>query len=178
MNDEKRNDPENAFPRPTEDDPPKAEGTGPDALDASVLVDRLMRLQAEFENYKKRVAREIAEREECAGDRLLLDVLPLYDALRLAFESHDRDADASAFVSGAERIFAQFEEILTSKGVERIEAIGTPFDPAVHEALLSLPSDRQKNVIVEEFSPGYTRSGRTLRPSKVGVSQGPAKEEE
>jgi len=142
-----------------------AEGNGTDALDAEVLVDRLKRLQAEFENYKKRVAREIAEREERAGDGLLLDVLPLFDALQLAFESHSRDADADAFVSGVERIFAQFEEILKSKGVTRIDAIGTPFDPAVHEALLSLPSDEERNVIVEEFSPGYTRGGRTLRPS-------------
>jgi len=144
-----------------------------EALDAKGLVDRIQRLQAEFENYKKRVARETAEREERAVDRLLLDVLPLYDGLRLAFENHNRDRDAEAFVSGVERIFAQFEEILESKGVDRIGAAGMPFDPALHEALMTLESEREKNIIVEEFSPGYVRNGRTLRPSRVGVSQGP-----
>jgi len=144
------------------------------------LIDRLKRLQAEFENYKKRVTRETSEREERATDGLLLDVLPLYDALRLAFENYNRDQDAEAFVAGVERIFAQFEQVLTSRGVEPIESVGQPFDPALHEALLSLPSDEAKNQIIEEFSPGYVRNGRTLRASKVGVSQGaqPAKEEE
>jgi len=150
------------------------------ASETDALIDRLKRLQAEFENYKKRVARETSEREERATDGLLLDVLPLYDALLLAFENYNRDQDAEAFVSGVERIFAQFEQVLTNCGVVPIESVGQPFDPALHEALLSLPSDEAKNQIIEEFSPGYVRNGRTLRVSKVGVSQGsqPAKEEE
>ncbi|MGB2984129.1 MAG: nucleotide exchange factor GrpE, partial [Candidatus Bipolaricaulia bacterium] len=100
--------------------------------------------------------------------------------VHLAFENYNRDHDAEAFVAGIERIFAQFEQILKAKGVARIDAIGESFDPAVHEALLSLQSDQEKNTIVEVFSPGYARNGRTLRPSKVGVSQGSAavKEEE
>lgn len=144
------------------------------------LTDRLQRLRAEFENYKKRVAREADQRGERTSDQILLDILPLYDALGLAFENYNRDKDAQAFLSGAERIFAQFEQILSNKGVSRIEAVGRMFDPAVHEALLSLESDQLKNTIIEEFSPGYMRDGRTIRPSKVGVSQGtaPAKEEE
>jgi molecular chaperone GrpE len=144
-----------------------------EALDAGALVDRIQRLQAEFENYKKRVARETEEREERAVDRILLDVLPLHDGLQLAFENYYRDGDSEAFVSGVERIFAQFEEILESKGVARIDAMGKAFDPALHEALMRLASDQEKNVIVEVFSPGYVRNGRTLRPSRVGVSQGP-----
>ena len=159
--------------------------TGPEeeaaqAGDVADLTDRLQRLRAEFENYKKRVAREADQRGERATDQLLLDVLPLYDALGLAFENFNRDRDAEAFVAGSERIFAQFEQILSSKGLSRIDAIGQTFDPAVHEALLSLESEEPKNTIIEEFSPGYMRDGRTIRPSKVGVSQGtaPAKEEE
>jgi len=164
-----------------EDVPQSAsEPHGRESIDAKGLVDRIQRLQAEFENYKKRTAREFSRQEERAIDRILLDVLPLYDALGLAFENYNRDDDAEAFVAGVERIFAQFEQILESKGVTRIESLGVAFDPAVHEALLSLPSEQDKNTILEEFSPGYVRNGRTLRPSKVGVSQGPApaKEEE
>jgi len=151
----------------------------PASNEVSDLTDRLQRLRAEFENYKKRVARDAAEQSGRASDQILLDVLPLYDALQLAFENYNRDSDADAFIAGMERIFAQFEEILKSKSVTRIEALGRPFDPAIHEALLRLESEEPKNTIVEEFSPGYTRDGRTIRPSKVGVSQGtaPAKEE-
>jgi len=151
-----------------------------EASEMQALIDRLQRLQAEFENYKKRVTRETAEREERATDSLLLDVLPLYDAMKLAFGNYNRDQDAEGFVSGVERIFAQFEQVLSGVGIVSIEAVGQPFDPSVHEALLTVPSDKSKNQIVEEFSPGYVRNGRTLRASKVGVSQGPpqAKEEE
>jgi len=164
-------------PEPAHEVPMESAAKGPEVQD---LIDRIQRLQAEFENYKKRVAKDVAEREERAADGLLVDVLPLYDGLQLAFANHSRDGDADAFLSGVERIFAQFEQILTSKGVSRIEAVGRPFDPTVHEALLGLPSHEPKNTIVEEFSPGYVRNGRTLRPSKVGVSQGsaPAKEED
>jgi molecular chaperone GrpE len=108
---------------------------------ASEMVDRLQRLQAEFENYKKRIARDAAEREERFSDQLLLEMLPLYDALGLAFENYNRDKDAEAFVAGTERIFAQFEQMLRTKGASRIDALGKPFDPAYHEALLSLESE-------------------------------------
>jgi len=163
---------ENAQPMKAE--PPATEEARSEPLEAQDLVDRIQRLQAEFENYKKRVARETGEREERAVDRFLLDVLPLHDGLQLAFENHNRDHDADAFVSGVERIFAHFEQILTGHGVAQIDAHGQVFDPALHEALMSLTSDQERNVIVEVFSPGYVRNGRTLRPSKVGVSQGPA----
>ena len=157
-----------------------AAGNGAEPVDEHDLIDRIKRLQAEFENYKKRVAREASERQERIADQFLLEVHPLYDGVHLAFENYNRDHDAEAFVAGIERIFAQFEQILKAKGVARIEAIGESFDPAVHEALMRLPSDQEKNTIVEVFSPGYVRNGRTLRPGKVGVSQGPAavKEEE
>jgi len=160
---------------PEEDTPQEAP-----AAEVADLTDRLQRLRAEFENYKNRVAREANQRAEKVSDQLILDILPLYDALQLAFENFSRDKDAEAFVSGTERIFAQFEQILSGKGVSRIDALGQTFAPTVHEALLSLASEEPKNTIVEEFSPGYTRDGRTIRPSKVGVSQGiaPAKEEE
>ena len=160
--------------QPTKAEPPAAEGARSEPLETPDLVDRIQRLQAEFENYKKRVTRESGEREDRAVDRFLLDVLPLYDGLQLAFENYNRDHDANAFVSGVERIFAQFEQILTGHGVAQIDAHGQVFDPALHEALMSLTSDQERNVIVEVFSPGYVRNGRTLRPSKVGVSQGPA----
>jgi molecular chaperone GrpE len=141
------------------------------------LVDRLKRLQAEFENFRKRVLRDVAAVEERSSDREILAFLPLYDNLARAFSAYAKDADAGAFVSGTEGIFGQFAQILDQKGVRRIPALGERFDPSLHEALLSIHSQQEKNVILEEFSPGYVRGGRTLQPSKVAVSQGPAQEE-
>jgi molecular chaperone GrpE len=141
------------------------------------LVDRLKRLQAEFENYRKRVLRDLAAVEERTSDQEILAFLPLYDNLARAFSAFAKDADVDAFVSGTERIFGQFAQILDQKGVQLIPAMGERFDPSLHEALLSVHSEQGRNVILEEFSPGYVRGARTLQPSKVAVSQGPAQEE-
>jgi molecular chaperone GrpE len=141
------------------------------------LVDRLKRLQAEFENYRKRILRDLAAVEERTSDREILAFLPLYDNLARAFSTYAKDADVNAFVAGVERIFGQFAQILDQKGVQRIPAMGERFDPSLHEALLSVHSQQERNVILEEFSPGYVRGDRTLQPSKVTVSQGPAQEE-
>jgi len=141
-------------------------------------IDRLKRLQAEFENYKKRSAKDVAALGERAEDDVLLDFLTPFENLKRAFVNYASDRDAEAFVNGVEQIFAQFNQILEQRGVERIEAVGSRFDPALHEALVTAPSDEEKNTIIEEFSPGYRRNGRLLRASRVAVSQGPAPEEE
>jgi len=138
------------------------------------LVDRLQRLQAEFENYRKRILRDVATVEERTSDREILVFLPLYDNLERAFSVYAKDANVEAFVAGVERIFGQFAQILDQKGVRRIPTMGERFDPELHEALLSIHSQQEKHIIIEEFSPGYVRGERTLQPSKVSVSQGPA----
>jgi molecular chaperone GrpE len=135
-------------------------------------IDRLQRLQAEFENYKKRILREMTSVEERAIDQTILDFLPLFDNLERAFASFTGNNDAQSFIDGVERIFAQFDQILKQKTVTPIEAIGSYFDPAKHEALLSVPSNKEKDLVLEEFERGYIRNGRVLRPSKVKVSQG------
>ena len=141
-------------------------------------IDRLKRLQAEFENYKKRVQRETGSTEERISDREILDFLPLYDNMERAFTSYSGNNDVASFVEGVERIFAQFDQLLKQKGVSPIEVLGQRFDPARHEALLSVESDGGENVILEEFERGYLRNGRLLRPSKVKVSKGKPKTEE
>lgn len=141
-------------------------------------IDRLQRLQAEFENYKKRALRDAASYEQRISDRLILDILPLYDNLQRAFQSLSSNQDVETFVAGIEQIFAQFQQLMDAKGVSSIQAANQPFDPARHEAMLSVPSDLEKNMIIEEFMPGYLRDERVLRPSRVSVSQGPPLSEE
>ena len=164
----------------TPENEPAADPEGGSEKDVEVneYIDRLKRLQAEFENYKKRMMREMQSVDERVSDREILAMLPLYDNLQRAFTNFAADGDKGALISGVEQIFAQFNQILEEKGVEQIPALGTSFDPALHEALLGVASDQEKNTILEEFSPGYARNGRTLRPSKVAVSQGPARIEE
>jgi molecular chaperone GrpE len=137
-------------------------------------IDRLQRLQAEFENYKKRSLRDASLHEERITDRVILEFLPLYENMQRAFRSLAANRDMETFVDGMEQIFAQFRQVLESNGIEEIETVQQPFDPARHEALLSVPSELEKNRIVEEFAPGYTRDKRVLRPSKVSVSRGDA----
>jgi molecular chaperone GrpE len=141
-------------------------------------VERLQRLQAEFENYKKRAARDAAAYEQRVSDRVILDFLPLYDNLQRAFHSLSSNGDHETFVEGVEQIFGQFQQVLEAKEVQRIETEGRTFDPEMHEAMLSVPCDLEKNRIVEEFMPGYVRNERVLRPSKVSVSQGTPLSEE
>lgn len=143
----------------------------------AATIDRLKRLQAEFENYRKRSARDIAALRERVADDEICSFLPLFDGLERAFSVYGETKDAEGFAVGVEKIFGQFRQILDQKGLKRICSIGEPFDPELHEALVSLPSEEEKNTVIEELSPGYARSGRTLLPSKVAVSQGPAAEE-
>ena len=141
------------------------------------MIDRLKRLQAEFENYRKRSARETAALRERVADDEICSFLPLYNGLDRAFSVYRETKDAEGLVAGAEKIFGQFHQILEQKGLKRIDTVGERFDPGRHEALVSVPSDQEKNTVIEELSPGYARAGRTLLPSKVAVSRGPAAEE-
>jgi molecular chaperone GrpE len=168
----KRNETENDATRAAEGGIEEASG------ELQSCIDRLQRLQAEFENYKKRTARDVETLEERVADRVILDFLTPYENLERAFRSYASDQNVETFVSGVEQIFAQFARLLDQRNVERIPAVGAPFDPTLHEALLTAPSEEEKNTVIEEFSPGYRRNGRVLRPSKVAVSQGPVVQEE
>ncbi len=154
------------------------EGTSGTEMELRTTVDRLQRLQAEFENYKKRAQRESAVFADRIEDRVILDFLPLYDNLQRAFHAMSSNHDMDTFVAGIEQIFAQFQQVLEAKDVRPIDAIDQIFNPEWHEAMLSVPSDAAKNTVIEEFMPGYLRNERVLRPSKVSVSQGPQSKED
>ncbi len=142
-------------------------------------VERIMRMQAEFENYRKRVTRDMASAQERATDSLILEILPLYDNVLRAVCLHQepREENGSAVLEGLQQIERQFSQWLESKGIQPIAAVGDLFDPQCHEAVLTVSSDRPRNEVLEELEPGYFRYDRVLRPSKVSVSRG-AKEEE
>jgi molecular chaperone GrpE len=141
----------------------------------SALYDQLLRRQAEFENYRKRVERERAEAFHKARCDVVLEMLPILDNLERALTSLEQsEGDAEALRHGVELIHKQFKDALAKFGLQPVEALGQTFDPHLHEAVTIEASDQhQENTVIEEFQRGYRLGGRLLRPAKVKVASSP-----
>jgi molecular chaperone GrpE len=136
------------------------------------LQDRILRLQAEFENYKKRVARERSDFMKFATEGLLLEFLPILDNLERALATARSGANPQAVAEGLEIILRLFQSTLEKAGVQAIGVLGREFDPNLHQAVAPVESvDGRDNVVVEEVLKGYLLEGRVLRPSMVKVSK-------
>jgi molecular chaperone GrpE len=150
-----------------------------DALlaDKSALYDKLIRGQAEFENYRKRTERERAELYQHGRDDVLLQFLPVVDNFERALSSLETsEGDAEALRHGVELIHKQFKDALSKFGLEAVEAVGQTFDPHVHEAVTTEATDKHKeNTVIQEFQRGYKIGDRLLRPAKVKVASTPEK---
>jgi len=135
------------------------------------LKDQVLRSRAEFDNYRKRVARETERIRKTAAGDLVRDLLPVVDNLERALE-HGADASGS-LAEGVGMVLKQLHDVLGQNGVEPIPAIGEPFDPNVHEAVTRMPSTKYPaDVVAQEFQKGYRLGGYLLRPTKVVVSAG------
>lgn len=127
------------------------------------------RVQAEFENYKKRAERERAEYTEQANARLILTLLPVLDNFERALNVEN--SDMNSFKKGLTMIFSQLKSVLETEGLSAIEAVGKEFDPYYHEAVLTAVGDYEEDIILEEYEKGYLFKTRVLRPSKVKVGK-------
>lgn len=127
------------------------------------------RVQAEFENYKKRAERERAEYTEQANARLILNLLPVLDNFERALNVEN--SDMNSFKKGLTMIFSQLKSVLETEGLSAIEAVGKEFDPYYHEAVLTAVGDYEEDIILEEYEKGYLFKTRVLRPSKVKVGK-------
>ena len=135
--------------------------------------DSFVRLQAETDNFRKRLSREKEEFLQYANERLFKELIPIFDNLKRALE--DPSSDTKSLKEGLEMILKQFSSFLEKEKVEPIKAIGEKFDPTVHEALTSEESDEHdENTIISEFVKGYTINNRVLRPSQVIISKKPS----
>lgn len=131
----------------------------------------LMRLQAEFDNYRKRTQKEKTEIIKYASERLVAELLPVLDNFERAASSAQLNPDFSAFSQGVDMIFRQLQTALNKEGLKAIEAMGQPFDPNLHDAVLRVESDEHpENTVVEELQKGYYLKEKVLRPSMVKVS--------
>jgi molecular chaperone GrpE len=133
-------------------------------------LDDLKRVAAEFDNYRKRVARDQQSLAARAHERLVKELLPVLDDLERALEAAAEHQEAQ-LEDGVRLVHRELQEALSKEGLEEIETNGH-FDPHVHEALLSQPSDRDEGAILEVLQKGYRLGDRVLRPARVVVSQG------
>jgi molecular chaperone GrpE len=133
--------------------------------------DQLLRLAADFENFRRRKAQEMADRSRYASEDAARALLPVLDNLRRAVDHSAGDGNGQQLQDGLRMVVAQFEQALATVGVEPVETVGAPFDPAVHEAIGGEESDAvSEDTVIAELQPGYRLHDRLLRPALVRVA--------
>jgi molecular chaperone GrpE len=138
--------------------------------EAQENYDRFLRATAELDNYRKRTAKVRAETREEALRDVLLQIAPILDNMRRALAQENKDVDV--FKQGVELIYSQFQETLKAYGLEEIEAVGQPFDPTLHEALMEIEhQEHPPGTVVEEMEKGYRLNSKVVRPARVIVSK-------
>jgi molecular chaperone GrpE len=137
--------------------------------------DLALRSQADFENYKKRAAREKEEAVKYANSALLDRLMPVVDNFELGLEAARGEGESSPVFSGMSMVLKQLMDFLTEQGLQPIDATGQKFDPNLHEAIAHEPSEQfPEGVVIRQTRRGYRMKDRLLRPSSVVVSSGPA----
>lgn len=136
---------------------------------ANDYLNRLRYLQADFENYKKRVEKQINETTRYGNRRLILELLPVLDELECAVEAGKKSRD-KVLLEGVEMTLKKLYNVLEREGVSKIKAIGEPFDPNKHEAVLRVQMEGKDGIILEEIRKGFMLKDVVIRPSLVKVA--------
>jgi molecular chaperone GrpE len=155
---------------------PGSEAERLQALEAEVasLKDQNLRLMAETRNIQQRTQRDMAETLKFAEANFARELLLVLDDLGRTREAVENGESVSAISEGVRIVLEHFLKLLHSRGIVPIEALGQPFDPHLHEAILKQPSNEYPaGVVMQEVAPGYTMHDRVLRPTRVIVSGGP-----
>ena len=146
-------------------------GRGPNGGDAEGLRDRYLRLAAEYDNYRKRTDRERVETRDRAQGQLIERLLEPLDDLQRVAQFNAETTTVAALLEGVQMVERKLSRALEALGLEVLEARGQPFDPAVHEALMTAPTEEvaEDDTVGEVFQPGYRFRGVLLRPARVQV---------
>ncbi len=156
-------------PAPPEDPLERAQA------EAARLKDQLLRVAADFDNFKKRSRRELSDMAKVSREEVLRDLLPVFDNLERATAHAAQATDVTALSEGISMVVRQFADTLTKLGIERIQAVGQPFDPAVHEAVQHLETtEHAPGAVAMELQAGYRSGDRILRPAMVVVAKPPS----
>ncbi|ACQ69548.1 nucleotide exchange factor GrpE [Exiguobacterium profundum] len=138
-----------------------------EALKASEL-----RIRADFDNFRRRTNEENAKRVKFASQSVIEKLIPLIDNFERALQVNATSEDAKQIQSGVDMIHRQLLDVLNAEQVEVIEAVGQPFDPNFHQAVMQEPSDEfESGIVTMELQKGYTMHGRVIRPSMVKVAE-------
>jgi molecular chaperone GrpE len=158
------------------DEAPRIDEEQPEVVEsgddrAAALEDQLKRVAADFDNYRKRVARERTELVTSANERLLKELLPILDDLERALEAAALHEEAQ-LEEGVRLVHRALDDLLRKHGVAEIDTEGQ-FDPHVHEALLSQPSEADEGSVIQVLQKGYKLGDRVVRPARVVVAAAP-----
>ena len=141
--------------------------------EATECRDLALRVQAEFDNYRKRVSRDQQDMVNRAGERIISEVLPVLDNLERAIDHVTAGGDVKQLLSGVEGVHRQLLDVLVREGVTRIDPFGAPFDPMVHQAMAQREDPEvAEGTVVEVYQKGYEMHGRIIRPAMVVVATG------
>ena len=138
--------------------------------EAALYLDDLRRLQADFDNYRKRTLREQTARTASASQALVARLLPVLDNFELAVSAAEQSRDFDRMLKGVEMVLGALREVLEGEGLVKIEAEGKPFDPERHEAVIAVEQeDAEPGTILDIVRAGYELGGKVLRPAMVKV---------
>ncbi|MCT2537614.1 nucleotide exchange factor GrpE [Aquibacillus koreensis] len=136
------------------------------------IYQRLLRVQAEYDNFRKRTQKEKEADRKYRSQSLITELLPVVDNFERALQIEVEDSSASGVVDGLKMVYRQLTDALKNEGVEEIEAKGQEFDPHLHQAVMQVEDDQfDSNVVVEELQKGYKLKDRVIRPAMVKVNQ-------
>lgn len=141
--------------------------------EATKLREQLLRTAADYDNFRKRTRRDIEDAQRKSVEKVLLEVLPVSDNLERAVQAAQKATDAASVIEGVTMVLRFFEDALNRLGVERIQTVGQPFDPGLHEAVQQVESEQSAGTVVLELTPGYRIGGKLLRPAMVAVAKRP-----
>lgn len=132
---------------------------------------RLLRTQADYDNFRRRTVKEKEELGKYASAKLITELLPVIDNFERALGLVNDSEEVASYAKGVEMIFRQLEGILKAEGLSAMESVGTPFNPEFHQAIMQVESDEyEEGTVVEEVQKGYILKDKVLRPAMVKVS--------
>ncbi|WP_375782065.1 nucleotide exchange factor GrpE [Paenibacillus baekrokdamisoli] len=132
---------------------------------------RFLRVQADFDNFRRRTLKEKEELGQYASMKLIGQLLPVVDNFGRAIEAAKSGGDVESFAKGVDMIFRQLEQVLEQEGLKAMETVGVPFNPDIHQAIMQVESEEhEEGIVVEEVQKGYMLKDKVLRPAMVKVS--------
>jgi molecular chaperone GrpE len=140
-------------------------------LESAELKAKLVRWQADFQNFQRRAAREVLEARQNADADFAKAMLQVLDHFDMALSVDPAKVDTQSLLGGVQITYDELRKVLASRGIEAYDPLGQPFDPHLHEAVMQEASDQPSMTVIQTFQQGYKIGERVLRPAKVKVSQ-------